>query len=1180
MVPNNDTDIEYLEKTLLRKDAIRIAFEEYLYDIRKLSSKVDEPTCFICFNAKEVDVSKWLENTLVPDLDRIGIKPISCFGDLGYIKKFRVFQDLIRKSNLVIVACTPLLKKKCDSRRNNPTGVAQEIKLVIEHYNYAGNYDTIYPIYLKGDRKSSCPSVFLEPIVGAGVSVLDKSTESSVFTYYTNAFELFGKMCGISDKKSQEIKEQFFSEAKNIIFGNKLDVYKDKIDPWRKKCIDKNKILLKSISDNIIAQAKVIDFPSPPKDFTGRKTELNDLREACKNNNTIVIAGPGGIGKTSLALKYADEYKSHYKFVHFITASSQYSIVQGLIDLSDKMNILFGEIPIRLEKLRDQLHKFDGDYLLIFDGINHPDAFEELKSHLPNDRKCMLLTSRMFEFDTQELHCKSLTLTAWRIEEAANYLRTTTKSEKANQAKILAEKLCCLPLALTQASAYIRNRNCDMYNYVKQFEQYEHKLFEKEYLELEKEEKTILTLLQIALNEIENYHKCYIAKPILYFLSFLNQTPIPLIIVKHWFKTFFRYYSELELGTALGHLYNYSMIDTSPEHCTINLSMQKIIRSQLSSDEYNNNLLQVLDTLNYWIKGYDTHEPTKLHLIRIIVPHCEMLSHYIKKTNERIFDIEKSFTFFKNLGLYFLKEGFFQKSLVYLKYCKKLAKKLYGTNNPNMSKVIYNIGNVLQKQGKLDEAEAQYKKALEIEIKIYGTKNHLKISSKAHQIGVILQKQGKLDEAEAYYRKALKIKTKVYGTKNHPEIAKTIHNIGSVLQDKGKLDEAKALYRESLEIQTKAYGTRSHLFVAKTIHQIGTIMQDQGKFEEAEAYYKEVLEIETKAYGTKYHPEIIKTIHNIGSVMQDRGKLDEAEAYYKEALEIETKLYATSNHTVVSKTIHQIGRVLQKQDKLDEAKSYYKKALEIETKAYGTRNHPEIAKIIHNIGSALQEQGKFDEAEEHYREVLEIQTKIYGIKYHPDMAKTIHNIGIMLHNQNKLDASAAYYKEALEIQTQIYETRYHPDVASTIYSMGMVLYDQGKFNEAEALHREVLEIQTKIYGTKYHLDIASTIYTIGRALEDHGKFDEAEAQYKEALEIQTKVHGTKYHHEVAKTINQIGSVLYYQNKLNEAEAYFREALEIQTKIYGPKDHPSILKTMQKIELMKHEKCYTMKPKKK
>ena len=653
---NNDPNIEYVEKTLLKKDAIRIAFEECSHGFGRLSPKINKPTCFICFNVEERDVSKWLENTLVPDLDRIGIKPIFYLSDLGPGKELSVFQGLIRQSDLVIVVCTPLLKKKCDACLKNPIGVVQEIRLAIERYNDADKYETIYPIYLKGNRYSSCPSVFLEPIVGLEFSMLDKSTEFSVFNYYSNAFELFRVMLGIPRKKSREIKEQFLSKTKNIIFGNQVDEYKDKVDFWRKNRIDRNKILLKSISDNISTQTKVTDFPLPPHDFTGREKELNDLHEACKNNNTVAITGLGGIGKTSLALKYANEYKSHYKFVYFITASSKDNIVQGLIDLADKMSIPPGDISIRLKNLRNQLHGFDGNYLLIFDGIDHPKTFKELKTYLPNNSKCILLTSRMSEFATQKFHCKSLPLTVWRIEEATDYLIKTTKIEEAEQAKILAEKLGCLPLALTHASAYIRTRRYTICKYIKQFERYEVKLFEKEHIELEEEDgdETILTTWQITLNVIENYHKCSIAKPILAFFSFLSQTSVPLIVIEHWFKTFFCSHSDLELGNGLRLLYNYSMIDSPyPECYTVHLSVQNVIRYHLSFDERYTNLVQILSTLNYWLQYYSTDKPTLWPFIRIIVAHCEVLSSHIQKAKDtRIYYRRNTYIFYKSWHLF------------------------------------------------------------------------------------------------------------------------------------------------------------------------------------------------------------------------------------------------------------------------------------------------------------------------------------------------------------------------------------------------------------------------------------------------------------------------------------------------------------------------------------------------
>src|SRR3990167_4281770 len=71
------------EADLNKKDSVRIAFEKCLTNFSQKSPQKKDPTCFICFNVSEKDVGKWLEDHLVPDLDKVGVKPIFFFFDLN-----------------------------------------------------------------------------------------------------------------------------------------------------------------------------------------------------------------------------------------------------------------------------------------------------------------------------------------------------------------------------------------------------------------------------------------------------------------------------------------------------------------------------------------------------------------------------------------------------------------------------------------------------------------------------------------------------------------------------------------------------------------------------------------------------------------------------------------------------------------------------------------------------------------------------------------------------------------------------------------------------------------------------------------------------------------------------------------------------------------------------------------
>ena len=65
-----------------------------------------------------------------------------------------------------------------------------------------------------------------------------------------------------------------------------------------------------------------------------------------------------------------------------------------------------------------------------------------------------------------------------------------------------------------------------------------------------------------------------------------------------------------------------------------------------------------------------------------------------------------------------------------------------------------------------------------------------------NNLGALLKKQGKLDEAEPLLREALQVLRSTLGNR-HPGTLTSISNLASLLQDQGKPDEAAPLLREA-----------------------------------------------------------------------------------------------------------------------------------------------------------------------------------------------------------------------------------------------------------------------------------------------------------------------------------------------------------------------------------------------
>jgi protein O-GlcNAc transferase len=130
--------------------------------------------------------------------------------------------------------------------------------------------------------------------------------------------------------------------------------------------------------------------------------------------------------------------------------------------------------------------------------------------------------------------------------------------------------------------------------------------------------------------------------------------------------------------------------------------------------------------------------------------------------------------------------------------------------------IIIDFGDILQKQGKLEEAISFYREALDL------NPNHAQVYN---NLGNIFQQKGELNKAIEYYHQALKIK---------PNYALVHNNLGNAIKAQGNLDKAIECYQKALEILPSA---------AEIHYNLGAALNEQGKLEAAVQSFEEALEI-------------------------------------------------------------------------------------------------------------------------------------------------------------------------------------------------------------------------------------------------------------------------------------------------------------------------------------------------
>jgi tetratricopeptide (TPR) repeat protein len=264
-----------------------------------------------------------------------------------------------------------------------------------------------------------------------------------------------------------------------------------------------------------------------------------------------------------------------------------------------------------------------------------------------------------------------------------------------------------------------------------------------------------------------------------------------------------------------------------------------------------------------------------------------------------------------------------------------------------------NLGEVLLKKGSVNEAIAQFQKALQIEPDFAEARNNL---------GNALLRKGSLDEAIAHYQRALQIK---------PDYAEARNNLGNALLQKGKVDEAIAYYQRALQIKPDS---------AEAHNNLGEALLKKGNVDEAISHYQRALQIK---------PDNVEAQYNLGNALLQKGSVDEAIAHYQRALQIKPDCVEAS---------YNLGNVLLQKGKVDEAISHYQRALETDAN---------FAEAHNNLGNALFQRGKVDEAIAHFQKALQIK---------PDYAEASYNLGEALLKKGSVGEAISHYQRALQIK--------------------------------------------------------------------------------------------------------------------------------------------------------------------
>lgn len=403
-----------------------------------------------------------------------------------------------------------------------------------------------------------------------------------------------------------------------------------------------------------------------------------------------------------------------------------------------------------------------------------------------------------------------------------------------------------------------------------------------------------------------------------------------------------------------------------------------------------------------------------------------------------------------------------------------------------------NTANQLKSQGKLNEAIANYQKALEIQpdfVEVH------------HQLGEVYFQERKFPEATASCKLALKLQ---------PNFAPAYKTLGNILQAQSRIEEALRAYNKALEIDPE--------FVEALVNK-GTMISKLGQSEDAIACYRNAIELK---------PDMAAAHWNLGNLLIQLGRTDEGISCWQKASESDPEKFnyqffqnlainfGQAGNIDASIGCYQqaialkpdytlaylnLGTLLQRQNRLEDAIAIYQKSLEIQPDSL----------VYQALGNALKQQGNIDSAINYWQKALELQPDAIA-------AETYNDLGTALAEKGELENAIEYYQKAIQLKS---------DYPLAHLNLGILLQRQNKIEESIPHFHKTIELQP---------DAEEAYKYIGNTLIKQERLHEALAYYQKSLKLNSKSAETYFH---------IGSILAQQEKFAEAITYFQKAIDLQ-----------------------------------
>ena len=444
----------------------------------------------------------------------------------------------------------------------------------------------------------------------------------------------------------------------------------------------------------------------------------------------------------------------------------------------------------------------------------------------------------------------------------------------------LLEALGYIPLAITQAAAFISENHISLTQYLEMFY---------------KSDSDVQDLLNEDLGDRRRDaqgHNCIIktwkmsfdliskqkprAAEMLSLMAVLDRQGIPESLLRQETDR------DIDFTTALGTLRAFSLVSAGVDsagyeiHRLVQLATQKWLEIQGKIGVWQEKALLVVANM------FPTGTFETWTSCESLLPHAQKVIQN-RNVNEK-YPLEFS-TLLSNMARFDVEQGQYEIACARFSAAVEAQMQNLGMNHNSTLISMNGLANIYSRQGRFEESEKLLMLLIEAKTRMLGAK-HPDTLVMMSNLAVAYSDQGRWKEAEKLSISVVEAQKGVLGVE-HPDTLNGMSLLTVTYRENGRWEEAENLNLQVIETMKRVLGAQ-HPGTLTSINDLAAIYSGQGRGEEAEKLYLQVLEARKRVLGAE-HPNTLLSMNNLAVCWKNQGRHGEAIALMESVVELRTK---------------------------------------------------------------------------------------------------------------------------------------------------------------------------------------------------------------------------------------------------------------------------------------------------